>query len=69
MAESQVPFTYTQADLDGLTASLTPQRLGKYLLHAGFDQAWAMDLYLWNARLPNRCNFPSRLRRSRSGTR
>ncbi len=58
MADSQVPFAYNQADLDGLTAALSSQRLGKYLNRAGFDQAWAMDIYLWNARLSKSLQFP-----------
>uniref|UniRef100_UPI003F499F28 Abi family protein n=1 Tax=Ensifer adhaerens TaxID=106592 RepID=UPI003F499F28 len=58
MAESQYPCDYEEPLEKALTASLSPARVGRYLVRAGFDFALAMDFYLWNARLAKSLQYP-----------
>lgn len=58
MAESQYQFEYDAIKENSLKGSLSPERIGRYLMKAGFDFAYAMDLYLWNARLAKSLQFP-----------
>lgn len=58
MAESQYPYAYNAEDQGRLTRSLTDMRLGKYLSAAGFHFEFAMDMYLWNARIAKSLQFP-----------
>ena len=51
MAESQVPFTYTAAEVTALSASLSRDRYATYLKEAKGSHALAFDLYIYNARL------------------
>ena len=41
-------FTYTDAMLDALEASLSPERLATYVLRASGDRTRAVRLYTWN---------------------
>lgn len=58
MAESQYQFEYDAGKEQSLKGSLSPERIGRYLTKAGFDFAYAMDIYLWNARLAKSLQFP-----------
>ncbi|WP_449256355.1 hypothetical protein [Bosea sp. (in: a-proteobacteria)] len=58
MAESQVPFAYTAADLAALRAGLSEDRFATYLTLARGNQAHAFDLYLYNARLAKAFLYP-----------
>lgn len=58
MAESQVPYTYDEASIQAIGRSLSPDRFAPYLARAGADSAYALDLYLYNARLAKAFLFP-----------
>ncbi|MBV2184748.1 MAG: Abi family protein [Rhizobium sp.] len=58
MAASQHQFEYGSQKEQSLKTSLSPERIGRYLKKANFDFAYAMDIYLWNARLAKSLQFP-----------
>lgn len=58
MAESQYPFEYGAENQASIKGALSPERTGRYLVKAGFDFAYAMEIYLWNARLAKSFQFP-----------
>jgi hypothetical protein len=58
MAESQLPFPYTPADIAALRASLSTPRFATYLIRAGNDEEYALALYLYNARLAKAFLYP-----------
>ena len=58
MAESQLPFPYTAADIASLKAAFSAPRFATYLTRAGGDEIYALTLYLYNARLAKAFLFP-----------
>ena len=58
MAESQHPFPYTPDDIASLKGSLSTARFATYLARAGNDEAYALELYLYNARLAEAFLYP-----------
>lgn len=58
MAECQDPFPYNPATLSELRKQLSRDRLETYLRAAGRDEAYAAQLYLYNARLSKSFLFP-----------
>lgn len=56
MAESQERFTYSNAD--AIKGGLSKERFKPYLQKAGFNEAYAFELYLYNARLSKAFLFP-----------
>lgn len=58
MAESQHAFNYAEPQEAAIRKSLTEPRLGKYLARGGFQFPFAMQWYLWNARLAKAFQFP-----------
>ena len=58
MAESQLPFPYTPADIAAVKAALSAARFATYLTRAGNDEAYALALYLYNARLAKAFLYP-----------
>jgi hypothetical protein len=58
MAESQVPYRYTPQSLLELESNLSSPRFGAYLLRAGHHRDYAVQLYLYNARLAKSLLFP-----------
>jgi hypothetical protein len=58
MAESQLPFPYTPADIAYLRAAISSPRFATYLQRAGNDEVYALGLYLYNARLAKAFLFP-----------
>lgn len=44
-------FAYTEAVIDALESSLSPERMATYVLRAGGDRAQAVRLYTWNTAL------------------
>ncbi len=58
MAESQVLFPYDQPSLEALQAAISAPRFGTYLSAAGHDPAYALGLYLYNARLAKSLLYP-----------
>jgi hypothetical protein len=58
MAESQDLFTYDPNASAKLEARLSKSRLAPYIVAAKGDQAFAMKMYLWNARLSKAFLFP-----------
>lgn len=58
MAESQVPYPYSEQNIDALKASLSPERFATYLARAGGNEPFAFALYLYNARLSKSLLFP-----------
>jgi len=58
MAESQSPFPYTPLNARCLEAQLSSRRFFTYLKKAGHNQAYAFELYLYNARLAKAFLFP-----------
>lgn len=57
MAESQVPYPYTE-DNHSIISSLSEARFAPYLKNAGFNQHYAFSLYLYNARLSKAFLYP-----------
>jgi hypothetical protein len=58
MGECQQPFQYSENDASTLEALLSSRRFGTYLRAAGFNVAYAFELYLYNARLAKAFLFP-----------
>lgn len=58
MAESQAPYPYTPGLLQELEANLSSARFGAYLIRAGHHRDYAIQLYLYNARLAKSLLFP-----------
>ncbi len=58
MAESQDSFAYTPQATAGIEAGLSPARLQPYYAVAKGDAAFALQYYLWNARLAKAFLFP-----------
>ena len=58
MAESQEQVDYTNLLLAELERALSPARLAPYMRIAGHDRKFAIQLYLWNARLSKAFLFP-----------
>lgn len=58
MAQSQIPFFYGAAQLASIRLSLSEPRFSTYLSKAGFDEEYALALYLYNARLAKAFLFP-----------
>lgn len=56
MAESQAPFEYQ--DSGEIRLSLSEDRFAPYLQSAGYSEAYAFNLYLYNARLSKAFLFP-----------
>ncbi len=56
MAESQVPYNYL--NFEYLQTSLSEDRLVPYLKSAGYSEEYALNLYLYNARLSKAFLFP-----------
>lgn len=56
MAESQLPYKYQ--DSPCLLLSLSKERFAPYLKSAGYSEAYAFNLYLYNARLSKAFLFP-----------
>ena len=56
MAESQERFTYS--NVDAIKGGLSKERFKPYLQRAGFNEAYAFELYLYNARLSKAFLFP-----------
>ena len=57
MAECQGPYDYTDDTLTGLEAAISSPRFETYLREAG-DPAYAVSLYLFNARVAKSLLFP-----------
>lgn len=58
MAESRIPFFYGADQLAGIRTSLSEPRFYTYLSKAGFDEEYALALYLYNAKLAKAFLFP-----------
>jgi CBS domain-containing protein len=58
MADTQIPFFYGADQLAGVRSSLSEPRFATYLTKAGFDEQYALALYLYNARLAKAFLFP-----------
>ena len=58
MTDNQVPFSYDSPTIDALKASLSEPRFAAYRRRAGGDETFALELYLYNARLAKSCLFP-----------
>jgi len=58
MAECQAPFLYNQNILSNIEAQLSTQRFSTYIVKAGHHQSYAIQLYLYNARLAKSLLFP-----------
>ena len=58
MAESQEPFNYTPEAKSKIRAALSEPRFRTYLLAGGYDENYAIALYLYNARLSKAFLFP-----------
>lgn len=58
MAESQVPYPYTEPGLTALRAALSDARFETYLKAAGYHVDFAVGLYLYNARLAKALLYP-----------
>lgn len=58
MAESQVPYPYDAATISALKASLSEPRFATYLAKASGNEAFAIALYLYNAKLAKSFLFP-----------
>ncbi|PRD40557.1 hypothetical protein C5748_26340 [Phyllobacterium phragmitis] len=58
MAESQVPYPYTQPQLQAIRASISEPRFATYLSKGGNHEAYALALYLYNARLAKAFLYP-----------
>lgn len=58
MDESQVPYLYNAERIASLKASLSEPRFATYLTRAGGNEAFAFELYLYNARLAKTFLFP-----------
>ncbi|MGB0565525.1 MAG: Abi family protein [Alteromonas macleodii] len=57
MAECQTPYCYTSTS-DELKKSLSENRFLPYLKKAGYDNSYAFNLYLYNARLSKAFLYP-----------
>lgn len=58
MAESQAPYSYTQPLLQELESNLSSPRFSAYVKRAGHHRHYAIQLYLYNARLAKSILFP-----------
>ncbi|GJD30991.1 hypothetical protein PMNALOAF_2243 [Methylobacterium adhaesivum] len=58
MAESQVPFPYTPAEMAAIRASVSADRFATYLKEAKGNERYAVELYLYNARLAKAFLYP-----------
>lgn len=58
MAESQAPYPYTPQTMTELESNFSSKRFGAYLLRAGHHPEYAIQLYLYNARLAKSLLFP-----------
>jgi hypothetical protein len=58
MNESQIEITLTPGTLEAIKGELSRQRLHKYMVSAGFDDNYALSLYLYNCRLSAAMLFP-----------
>lgn len=58
MAESQVPFPYTPPEMAAIRASVSADRFATYLREAKGDERYAVELYLYNARLAKAFLYP-----------
>jgi hypothetical protein len=58
MAESQVPYPYQQAQLQAIRVSISEPRFATYLAKGGNHEAYAMALYLYNARVAKAFLYP-----------
>ncbi len=58
MAESQHPFSYDASSARLLEAQLSSKRFATYLKKAGYNDEFALQLYLYNARLAKAFLFP-----------
>lgn len=58
MAESQAPYTYTLPLLQELESNLSSPRFSAYVKRAGHHRNYAVQLYLYNARLAKSILFP-----------
>ena len=56
MAESQVPYTYNNSG--ELKSNLSEERFKPFLMKAGFNEEYAFNLYLYNARLAKSFLYP-----------
>lgn len=58
MAECQAPYPYSPTVLMELEANFSSRRFGAYLQRAGHKHEYAIQLYLYNARLAKSLLFP-----------
>jgi CBS domain-containing protein len=58
MAESQVPYPNLPVQITAIRASLSEPRFAKYLEKGGGNEAYAIALYLYNARVAKAFMFP-----------
>lgn len=58
MAECQVSYDYPEGDQEKIKLNLSPRRFAPYLKKAGFNNTYAFNLYLFNARLSKAFLFP-----------
>jgi hypothetical protein len=58
MAESQVPYPNLPAQIAAIRASLSEPRFATYLEKGGGNEAYAIALYLYNARMAKAFMFP-----------
>ncbi|MFF7065347.1 hypothetical protein [Pseudomonas sp. NPDC008258] len=58
MAESQAPYSYTQPLIQELELNLSSPRFSAYVRRAGHHRNYAIQLYLYNARLAKSILFP-----------
>lgn len=58
MAESQAPYSYTPQLLQDLEVNLSSPRFAAYVKRAGHHREYAVQLYLYNARLAKSMLFP-----------
>jgi hypothetical protein len=58
MAESQDACAYDDELLAALEQAISPARFAPYLAAAGDDRKYAIQLYLWNARIAKAFLYP-----------
>ncbi|MER8395176.1 Abi family protein [Mesorhizobium sp. M1340] len=58
MAESQVPYLYSQATMQAIRASISEPRFATYLSKGGNHEEYALALYLFNARVAKAFLYP-----------
>lgn len=58
MADSQAPYPYPPATITELERNLSSERFGAYLTRSGHRPEYAIQLYLYNARIAKSLLFP-----------